>query len=122
MPAKTKKGSTRAERAAESNGKSEGERSGVRCTYADGQEIILDLNSLTVGEQVEIEEWLDMPLGRAWDSGWIYSAKAGSKLAHIARRRREPTFLMSDVLEADELGLEFAVVPPTTPETDGSQD
>jgi len=121
MAAKTK-GTTRADRA-KSNGKAtEEKRSGVRITYDDGQEIILDLNSLTVGEQVELEEWLGQPMAQAWDTGWIFSSKASAKLAQIARSRREPTFTLSDVLAATKLELEFAVVPPTTPETDGSQD
>lgn len=121
MATKTKNGSTRAERAAKKKAQEDAEsRSGVRITYDDGTELVLDLNSLTVGEQIELEEWLNRPIGEAWSDGWIFSSKASAKLAHIARSRQEPTFTLQDVLGMTELAIEMGVVPPTIPETDGN--
>ena len=118
-----KRGSTRADRAKGKQTKQEKEsRSGVRVKFEDDYETVIDLDKLTVGETVELEEWLGKPIGEAWADGWMFSAKAGAKIAHIARRREENGFSITEVLAATELDVEFGVVPPTTPETDGSKD
>lgn len=96
-------------------------RSGIRFDYEDGTEIVLDTTTLSMREQILVEDELGMPFAQAALEGWLLSAKATVVLAWIARRREQPGFTRDEVLDSSQLRVELGVVPPTTPETSGKK-
>lgn len=86
----------------------------VRYTL-DGSTADLKLESITLGERIEIEEHMQMPYAQAVGSQWFVSEKLQAYLAFIAFRRRTKGLTFADVLKSKELGVEFDPSdPPTT--------
>lgn len=96
-------------------------KTAIKFTYSDGKEITLSPDSLTLRERAEVEEYMGMPFGQLYATGWIVSDKASAYLAFMARRRDEEGFQLEQLLDATELRVEWGV-PPTTPATNGRKD
>lgn len=97
----------------------------VRYTIDGDKAYDLNLDSLTLGERIEVEEFLGMPWGKANQEGWLFSEKGQAIFALIAVRRRRPTVTLEDILSATELKVEFDPPSPAaskeTPGNSGSQ-
>lgn len=59
-------------------------------------------------ERIEIEEYMGMPWSVLVQGGWLESEKLQTFLAYVAMRRRRPTATLDEVLDAEELSVDFS--------------
>src|SRR5262245_3138045 len=65
----------------------------------------IDIDDLTIDETVEIERYLDAPIGEVFGGKWAESMQLTAVLAYLAKRRQEPQTRFEDVraLKLDDL-------------------
>jgi hypothetical protein len=73
----------------------------ARFKFGDTAEAFeIDALDLTVGEQIEIEEFFGKPWNRIMTEGWLLGSVTGKVfLAFLARRRKQPNFTHAEALE-----------------------
>jgi hypothetical protein len=67
----------------------------------------IDLSDLTIEEEIQTEEYFDMPLPLLTVRGWTLSTKGLSWFAYLARKRRESDVTYASVLADLETNREI---------------
>ena len=77
----------------------------------EGTEYSIDLNKLTIAEEIETEEYFNQPFPGIVAAGWLVSTKALVFFSYLARRRVDPSYTLDQAIvlsqeefEVKELG------------------
>lgn len=88
----------------------------IRCKFTgDRRTFAISVEDLTSREQVEIEEFFNMPFPMALSAGWLLSSHKGLVfLAYLARKRKDPSWTYEQTLDSfDEVVEKDETTPPT---------
>lgn len=64
----------------------------------EGVEYEIDLANLTIAEEIETEEYFNMPFPAINAAGWVVSTKGLIFFAYLARKRKDPTYTLAQAI------------------------
>ena len=88
----------------------------------EGTEYSIDLNQLTIAEEIETEEYFNQPFPGIVAGGWLVSTKALVFFSYLARRRTDPSYTLDQaiVLAQEDFEVKQLGDPPAGDEAGDS--